>query len=344
MNKEMKAYVLNGVNDLRYTDVEIPVCSDGWAVVQVKAAGICSSDIPRIFTKGTYHFPTIPGHEFSGIVETVGNVEDNLLIGKKVGIFPLIPCRTCVQCKTKHYEMCEHYDYLGSRRDGGFAEYALVPVWNLIPVSDSIPFTLAAMLEPLSVALHAMKLGNIQKGQSVCIIGTGMIGIAAAQWAYKLGAAEVVIVGRNKAKQKMVESIGLDYVCSRNALGDRLFDVVLEAVGTPDAIEIALESVKPGGVVVVMGNPAGDILLRQDVYWRILRKQLTVRGTWNSFYDGKNRSDWTETVAALEKNEINVASLITHTFSQEHLASGLELMNLHKENYCKVMTIWNDEL
>lgn len=106
----------------------------------MKAAGICSSDIARVFTKGTYHFPTIPGHEFAGIVDSVSSEEDKGLVGKHVGIFPLIPCRECPQCKDKHYEMCAHYDYVGSRRDGGFAEYVAVPVWNLIPLSDAISF------------------------------------------------------------------------------------------------------------------------------------------------------------------------------------------------------------
>ena len=106
----MKAYVLEDINKLVYKDVDIPKCSRGWALVKVKASGICSSDIPRIYKKGTYHFPTIPGHEFSGIVESVGDEKDKKYIGKKVGVFPLIPCRKCIQCLNKHYEMCSNYD------------------------------------------------------------------------------------------------------------------------------------------------------------------------------------------------------------------------------------------
>ena len=111
----MKAYVLHQIQDLQYDEVLMPDCPSGWAIVKVKAAGICSSDIPRIFSKGTYHFPTIPGHEFSGIVEKVGSIADVDLVGKHVGVFPLIPCKECEQCKQKRYEMCSHYDYIGSR-------------------------------------------------------------------------------------------------------------------------------------------------------------------------------------------------------------------------------------
>jgi len=322
----MKAYNLHGVNDLRYEDVK------------VKAAGICSSDVPRVFTKGTYHFPTIPGHEFSGIVDSVGDEKDEALVGKHVGVFPLIPCRECQQCENKHYEMCSHYDYIGSRRDGAFAEYVAAPVWNLIPLADNIPFTSAAILEPLSVALHAIKLGELKRGESVGIIGTGMIGISAGLWAKKMGVSDVTVIGRSEDKRSMVEKCGLNYATESNVE----YDFVLEAVGTPQSICQAIGLVKPGCTTLLMGNPSGDIMLPQDVYWRILRKQLKLKGTWNSCYDGINKSDWTEAVEALAKNEIDVQPLISHCFTQDKLMDGLELIRDKKETYCKVMTIWNE--
>lgn len=327
---------------LRYDEIETPECPEGWAIVKVKAAGICSSDIPRIFTKGTYHFPTIPGHEFSGIVDSVGSYEDKYLVGEHVGVFPLIPCRKCEQCEQKHYEMCKSYDYVGSRRDGGFAEFVAVPVWNLIILNKNIPFTSAAMLEPISVALHAMKIADAKTAERVAICGTGMIGICAAQWARKLGANYVVVVGRNGSKRQLVENCGLEYRTYNDLDSSILYDCVLEAVGSPESIVQAINLTKPGGTLVLMGNPSGDINLPQAVYWQILRKQLTVRGTWNSSYEGKNDSDWTEAVAALGNNELNVRPLISHLFVQDELSKGLELMRQHLEPYCKVMTLWNN--
>lgn len=338
----MKAYVLHGVNKLQYDEVEKPACPKDWAIVKVKAAGICSSDIARVFTKGTYHFPTIPGHEFAGIVESVGSDTDIKLIGKHVGVFPLIPCRNCEQCKAKHYEMCAHYDYIGSRRDGGFAEYVAVPVWNLILLPEDLSFKSAAMLEPLSVALHAIKIANIKGGQSVGVIGTGMIGISAAQWAKGMGASEVVIIGRNEEKRKLVESTGLNYINQKEYGSSFSYDVVIEAVGTPSSVDLSINSTTPGGTLVLMGNPSNDIVLSQNTYWRILRKQLTLKGTWNSFYDNQSPSDWTEVVEALGKHKIKVEHLISHCFKQEHLQDGLKLMVEHKEPYCKVMTTWNE--
>lgn len=338
----MKAYVLHAVNDLRYDDIHIPDCPKDWAIVEVKAAGICSSDIARVFTKGTYHFPTIPGHEFAGIVKSVGCESDNRWIGKKVGIFPLIPCRTCSQCKEKHYEMCANYDYVGSRRDGGFAEYVAVPVWNLIELPDNIRYEEAAMLEPLSVALHAIKIGDVKQGDSVAIIGTGMIGIAAGQWAKKFDAKNVTVIGRNEDKRNLIENCGLEYKVSNFTDDMDEYDFVLEAVGTPSSVETSISCCKAGGRLLLMGNPSGDMHISQNVYWKILRKQLTVRGTWNSSYDGTNQSDWTDAVSALSLGEIKVNSLISHCFKQEKLMQGLELMKKHNEPYCKVMTLWNN--
>ena len=168
----MKAYVLEGVNDLQYKETDLPEIKEGWALVQVKASGICSSDIPRIFTKGTYHFPTIPGHEFSGVVTEVGSETDRKWVGKRAGIFPLIPCRECEQCGKKKYELCSNYDYTGSRRDGGFAEYVAVPVWNLVEIPENVSFAEAAMFEPLAVALHALKRSGLKEGDSLAVIGT----------------------------------------------------------------------------------------------------------------------------------------------------------------------------
>lgn len=336
----MKAYNLHGVNDLKYEDVNVPELSPGWALIEVKAAGICSSDIPRIFKKGTYHFPTIPGHEFSGVVKDVFDDSEKDMIGKRVGIFPLIPCRKCESCKNGHYEMCANYDYVGSRRDGGFAEYVAVPIWNLVELPENVAFETAAMLEPLSVALHAVKQTTVNEGDKVAIIGTGMIAFAAAQWAYKFSKKNVTVLGRNMNKADIAKKIdGIDYKLIDDI--NEEYDVVIEAVGSNSAIDKSINIVKAGGNLVLMGNPEGDINLSQNTYWRILRKQLHVVGTWNSAYESNAACDWTSVVESLKNNELNVEFLITHKFDQDHLDEGLKLMLDHKEPYCKVMTVWN---
>lgn len=338
----MKGYSLEAVNDLRYKDLDYPDCPAGWSIIKVAYSGICSSDVPRICTKGTYHFPTIPGHEFSGVVDRVADEANKDMIGKKVGIFPLIPCRECEQCKQGNYEMCSNYDYVGSRRDGGFAEYVAVPTWNLVELPESVSLKEAAMMEPLSVALHAINQMSIKPGDSVGIVGTGMIAFAAGQWARKLGASNVTILGRTEDKSTIAEGIpGIDYELISECIKE--FDDVLEAVGNNQAIDKAINITKAGGNLVLMGNPAGDINLSQNTYWKILRKQLHVSGTWNSSYENEEMCDWTEVRDVLANKEIEASCLITHQFDKENLREGIDLMKNHREPYCKVMISWYEE-
>lgn len=329
----MKAYVLHGIGDLRYEDRPIPELQPGWALVHVSAAGICSSDIPRIFETGTYHFPTIPGHESCGRVEAVADSSDSGWVGKRVGIFPLIPCRGCPSCRKGQYETCEHYDYLGSRRDGGFAECVAVPVWNLIELPDVVSDIQGALLEPASVALHAVKRAEIPEGGHVCVVGTGAIGLLAGQWAKLQGAGQVVIKGRNELKRHIAEECGLEYLT--DAAGKQ-FDRVIEAVGSKKALEESITLTASGGRLVLMGNPDGPRTLSRDTYWRILREQLTLTGTWNSSY-GNEDSDWTESMQAMAAGRLKTDAVITHVFRQAELKKGLDVMRRREGLFCKIL-------
>lgn len=327
----MKAYVLHGIDDLRYEDRPMPPLQPGWALVKVLAAGICSSDIPRIFEKGTYHFPTIPGHEFCGRVEAVADSADSKWVGKRVGVFPLIPCKGCPSCQKGEYETCEHYDYLGSRRDGGFAEYAAAPVWNLIELPDAVSDIQGALLEPAAVALHAVKRAEIPDGGSVCVVGTGAIGLLAGQWAKLRGAGHVVIKGRDGAKRKIVESCSLEYLTDASG---KQFDRVIEAVGSEMALTESIYLTAPGGRLVLMGNPDGPRTLSQDTYWRILRKQLTITGSWNSSF-GREKSDWLETVDVIAR-KLQTNSTVSHILKKDQLEFGLTVMQDKTRPCCKV--------
>ena len=173
----MKAWVLHGVNDLRFEDVKVPDIGVDEILLSVKAAGICGSDIPRIFYTGTYSYPLIPGHEFAGQVAEIGSGVDKKWQGQRVGVFPLIPCHVCPPCRAGAYEMCRKYSYLGSRRDGGFADYVAVPEKNLIALPEGVSFEEAAMLEPMSVAVHAMRKIRPVLGERIAICGLGTIGL-----------------------------------------------------------------------------------------------------------------------------------------------------------------------
>lgn len=325
---------------MRYEDVPLPELRPGWALVKVLVAGICSSDVPRIFIKGTYHFPTIPGHEFSGIVEKIADSSDSAWIGKRVGVFPLIPCGGCPSCEKGRHETCSNYDYIGSRRDGAFAEYVAVPVWNLIALPEAVSDIQGALLEPAAVALHAVKRAEIYSGASVCIVGSGAIGLLAGQWAKIHGAGRVVVKGRSEAKREVVQRCGLEYI--EDARASEEFDCVIEAAGSNQALEDSLMLAAPGGRLVLMGNPDGPRSLSQDLYWRILRRQLTLVGTWNSSYGGEE-GDWTEATRALAARTLQTDAIASHVYKQTELEWGLDVMRNRKEPFCKMLVKFSRE-
>lgn len=343
----MKANVLYNINDLRYTDYKTPEIKEDEVMINVKAAGICGSDIARVFKTGTYHFPTIIGHEFSGLVVQTGNKTNSALLNQRVAVFPLIPCKQCEQCKKGNYELCSHYNYLGSRCDGGFAEYVAAPAWNLLPIPDSVSYESAAMLEPASVAMHAFKRSQFLVGEKVVIFGPGTIGMILAQIAKNAGASRVVLIGRHQQKLDFAHhllnvetfnSSASDFNEQKEHLSHEGFDIVFEGTGADTTLSHCIEIVKPMGRIVTLGNPIGDFTLEKNIYWKILRKQLTITGTWNSGF-GTAKSDWNTVLSMITEKKLNLEGLITQRYKLHQLKEGLQDMVNPNVYTNKVMTI-----
>lgn len=372
----MKAWVLQGIDSLVLKEVPVPALGSGEVLVAVRAAGICGSDIPRIYRTGAHRHPLIPGHEFSGEVVELGENVDRSWLGKSVGVFPLIPCRSCEPCRRKQYEMCRNYDYLGSRRDGGFAEYVAVPVWNLLTLPQSVSYEEAAMLEPMAVAVHAMrrmlsesdiwisengkrvgfageaeaekKAGNI----SVAVCGLGTIGLLLLMFLKEAGVREVYAVGNKDFQKEMAEKLGVteEFYCDSRRqdqhqwlmerTGGRGVDQYYECVGKSETYELAVDGTAPAGRVVLVGNPYSDMMLKKEVYWKILRNQLTILGTWNSSFTQEAGDDWHYVLERLAQGRIAPAGMISHRFALAELRKGLELMRDKREDYVKVMGIF----
>lgn len=332
----MKAYVLENIGQLTYKDVPIPQLRENEVLVEVMNAGICGSDIPRIFQTGTYHFPTIPGHEFAGIIRRAGAPDQEDLVGRRVGVFPLIPCMECEQCRKRAYEMCQSYNYLGSRTDGGFAEYVAVPVWNLIGLPDQVSFEDAAMLEPACVALHAIRQADMAHVTSAAVYGCGTIGTLVLQWLAAMGVRDLYAIGTRKEQQELLSKVANCTFCNcreeeavefigRHTDGTGV-DIVFECVGVKESINNAIMIARAGGQIVLVGNPAGDIELDKQIYWKILRRQLTVYGTWNSSFTREEDDDWHTTVRAIQDGIIRPSAQITHRVSFDMLPEGLAVM------------------
>ncbi|MCD8095432.1 MAG: galactitol-1-phosphate 5-dehydrogenase [Ruminococcus sp.] len=343
--EKMNALVLHGVGDLRYEQVEVPKLEEGTVLLKIKACGICSSDIPRIFVNGTYHFPTIPGHEFSGEIVAVGDGVDESLLGKRSCVFPMLPCRSCRACKIEEWAQCSGYSYFGSRCDGAFAEYLVVPTWNLVPFSDTLSFEEAALCEPAAVSLHAVNIADLKEGDNVAVIGTGTIAFLIGTFAKsKIGGGKVVVVGRSENKLEYARGLGFETVNTSEteaadglkALGIDGADKVFEAVGQNEAISNAIKAAAALGTVVLVGNPENDLKLEKNVYWSILRKQLKVCGSWNSNYNSKI-NDWKNAIEIFESGRLNLKGLITHTFKMEDMEKAFEAIRDPKCFTLKVM-------
>jgi len=355
----MKAYVLHDINNFVLEEIPMPVPSENEVLVRVRAAGICGSDIPRVYKTGTYSYPLIPGHEFSGEVEAVGTGVSSEWCGRRAGIFPLIPCKKCGPCRKKQYEMCRNYSYLGSRRDGGFAEYVTVPVDNLVQLPDNVSFEEAAMLEPMAVAVHAMRRVQPKLSDTVAVCGLGTIGLLLVMFLKEAGVENILVIGNKEFQRQAVRGLGVpeeNYCdCKENdaeqwisaRTGGTGVDIFFECVGKNETVTQAVNTTIPGGKIMLVGNPYSDMILEKTVYWKILRHQLLVTGTWNSsFYfqgdEAAEPDDWQYVLKRLEEKRVAPAEFITHKFSLDELEKGFHIMKDKSEDYVKVMGLFNN--
>jgi len=345
----MDALVLHGVGDARFEQIPRPRPAEGEILVRVGFCGVCGSDIPRTFVKGTYHFPTVCGHEFAGTVEACGPEVDDYRPGDRVVIFPLLWCGRCTSCERGAYVQCSDYDYYGSRRDGAFAEYVSVPTKNVIPVPDGVSMEAASMTEPAAVALHALKrAGAGFIGQVVVIFGAGPIGLMVAQWARMMGAAQIILFDLIPQKLAMAEKLGFELAldarnCNPVEKVNKLTDghgaeVCVEAAGVPVTLNQAISAARVGGRVVLLGNPSADVTLPAALISQAMRRELDILGTWNSSFSAAgNNDDWHAVLAAADSGTLDLDCLVTHRVPLENAWDALVMMRDQSEFFAKVL-------
>lgn len=352
----MKAWVLHDIGKCVLEEVRTPALPEGEVLLAVKAVGICGSDIPRIYRNGAHRMPLIPGHEFAGQVVDLGEGVNEKWAGKRVGVFPLIPCGKCRPCRERRYEMCRGYSYLGSRRDGGFAEYVSVPEWNLIGLPERVSYEEAAMLEPMSVAVHAIRRVMPGENDTVAVCGLGTIGQCIVMFLAEQGIKNILAIGNKEFQKQSVLKLGVkeeNYCDSKSTdVSEWILehtqgygaDVFFECVGGNDTAKQAVTLTAPAGRVCMVGNPHSDMSFDRDTYWKILRHQLIVTGTWNSSYlggafAGCQEDDWHYVLERLGRRKIAPAELISHRLSLEELERGLHIMRDKTEDYVKIMAV-----
>jgi L-iditol 2-dehydrogenase len=322
MNKKMNAAVLHAPADLRYQEWDVPEVGPGEVLLRIRASGNCGSDLHRIMVEGTYHFPCIPGHEFAGEIEEVGDGVVGVEKGDRVTAAPQIPCKKCRWCLKGEYNLCEDYDYVGSRSDGAFAEFVKIPAANIVKLPENVGYEAAAMTDPAAVALHALKrAGGVGIGDTVAVLGAGPIGMFTCQWGKIMGADKVIATDVVDEKLEILKELGTDVTinakhedvvgCIAAETGGRGAHLIIETAGTVQTHHQSLLAAAKRGKVIHIGRAYTDVLLPDQVFTQIFRKELTVYGAVNTNFIPEDHK-WGITVRFIESGRLLTKPLISH--------------------------------
>lgn len=342
----MKAVRMYAPRDLRFEDVPVPQLKENEALVKVMAVGICGSDIPRINELGAYIAPITPGHEFSGEIVKLGGAIKGHAIGERVTVPPLLPCFQCTYCAQGHYSLCKDYKYFGSRNDGAFAQYVAVPNENLLKVADNVSFEAAATTDPLANALHAIKRSGFKPGDSVCVVGTGAIGLYALQYMKAKGASVVVAVDISKEKLAAAKDCGADVlVCGldhdvvsqiTNATNGGA-DVCIDASGFPPAQHNAIMATAKHGSMVFLGISHKPLELSEQCVEQLMRGEKSILGSWNSFSKPFPGWEWTHGLECLADGSVDAEKMITHKLKLEEAPEIFEKIYRKEIHFNKIL-------
>jgi L-idonate 5-dehydrogenase len=289
------AFLLHGREDLRPISLARPRPGPGEALVRVRRAGICGSDM-HYFQHGRAgsfvpNRPFVLGHEVAGEVVGLGADAPVALLGRRVAVDPSIPCGMCEHCRAGRYNLCLNMRFLGSAScdphlDGGFAELVVVPAANCHPLADAVSWGEAALIEPLSVALHAAARAGGVSGRSVLVTGGGAIGLLIAMTARAFGASPVVLSDPAGFRRDFALTLGADaaldptepdFAAEADAMSRGGFDVAFEAAGAPRALVQALAALRRGGTLVQVGTLPPEVTLPFN---DVMARELTVAGSF----------------------------------------------------------------
>jgi len=342
----MKAAFIHAPGDIRYEETDVPELRPDEVLVEVKANGICGSDI-HFYEEGrlgpfVVDRPYIPGHESSGVVSEIGSEVKGLECGDRVVPEPGIPCRKCSICKSGRYNLCRSVYFMSAPPVNGLmAEYMAVPFDFVFKVPDSVSFEEAALVEPVAVALHACNRGELAAGDDVAILGAGPIGLAIMMVALARGAGKVVLVDLIESRLGVAKSLGASEAINAasenveeallevtDGLGPRL---VFEAAGSKATSAMAVELARPGGAVVIVGWPGGGRF--PYPVERILELELDVHGV------RRYANDFPAAISLIAGKRVDAPALITHRFPLEKVAEAFQFVAKNKDKVIKALVL-----
>ena len=336
----MRAAFYDGVNKMEVGDYPIPNIEDGEVLIDIKATGICGSDLNM--NKAKTAADDLPaGHEIAGVIVETGTGVSNQLIGKRVAVEVLgsgRACNNCWYCRQGQYIHCPSSTKetrTNNREDsksGGFSELITRKITGCYPILDSMNWSEGALVEPLAVSVHGLRIGQIKGGDNVAILGAGTIGLTAVAAAKKLGAGKIFVTAKHPQQAEMAKRLGADYTADPSdgsfeelileMTGGKGADLTVETVGGSrvDSLVQSIDCTRKQGRIVILGVFYGDLAIN---WARPILKELTIQGSiCYGLIDGVH--DFEQSIEMFSDSTFNLSEIVTHSYDLENIQKGFE--------------------
>ena len=334
----MKAVVVKKPGEVALCECPVPQPPTGFARIKVMAAAICATDLEVIDGNIPANYPLIPGHEWSGIVDAVGDPADAAWVGKLVIGSSDVVCLKCAACRSGNWRYCKQFEEIGFRRDGAYGEYFLAPVYGLCEKPDHVPFENAALCEPLGVALGTLKKADAAFGQSLVIYGAGSIGLCMLAAAKAMGLGTTVVIATTTARLEIAKQLGADHVIAsreQDVMSEiaKIFpegaDLVIDATGIEECIQNSLKMARKGGTVALAGYGRGkQMSIRMD---DIHINNLRVVGA------GNNWNQHATAMKLMADGKVDLTPFISARIKREDFAAGLDMARRRPVGFVKAI-------
>jgi L-iditol 2-dehydrogenase len=339
----MKALLLTAPSELTIADLPRPECEADSVLVRVAACGICGSDVHGYDgSSGRRIPPLVMGHEAAGTIAEVGSAVKDFQIGERVTFDSTVSCGECEFCQRGQVNLCDRRQVLGVscgdyRRYGAFAEYVAVPARILYRVPDSLSLEHAALIEAVSIAVHAVKRSQAKAGETALVVGTGMIGLLVIQVLRHVGCRQITAIDLDESRLSLARESGAHttLVANENTLNELLaatnqvgFDHSFEVVGFTPTVQTAVKAVRKGGSVTLVGNLAPNVELPLQT---VVTRELTLYGTCGS------SGEYPECIELLSSGAVNVESLISTQISLEDAPAWFKRLHSAERGLMKVL-------
>lgn len=337
----MKAIQYHGNKDIRLEEIPLPNIENTEVLIKIDYCGLCATDIEEYLygPNSIKKTPMTPGHELVGTVENIGKSVTNITPGQRVVIDGIISCQKCLACTKELNNQCTERGTVGFSYNGGFAEYLIWPAEQAFSLPDSVSTESAALIEPASVACHAIELAKIQPNETVCIIGAGTLGLLAAQIA-KIKTSKVIAIDTREISLQLAKNLGITQTIDvknkdmheelKTLTAGKMPEVIIETAGGPTALKSSIENVKTGGRIIMVAVQGQDLKVPVDT---IVNKELQLIGT-----GGYRTHNVKEAINLLEKKQLITDCLISGYINLEEVISdGYNKMMSKEKNIFRLL-------